>query len=127
MKPIIQNQVIYKILKSKQDNAIPSTSQKCISLNTAGTPATVLLNPSSNTQNINIQSKTLDEICSQAGLTQNQTKIATGGIRSALGKKSIPPYYGEHVSDQSQILDIFYIHETQFYYCYSIRKSNRIH
>ena len=112
MKPIIQNQVIYKILKSKQDNAILPSSQKCISLNTAGTHSTVLLNPSSNTPYINIQSKTLDEIRSQAGLTENQMKIVTWGIRFAYGKKSVPPYYQKHVSDQSQILDIFYIHET---------------
>ena len=87
MKPIIQNQVIYKILKSKQDNAILPSSQKCISLNTAGTHSTVLLNPSSNTPYINIQSKTLDEIRSQAGLTENQMKIMTGGIRICFVEK----------------------------------------
>ena len=66
---------------------------KNICLNTTDIHSTVLLNPSSNTPYINIQSKTLDEIRSQAGLTENQMKIVTGGIRSALGKKSIPPYY----------------------------------
>ena len=91
MKPIIQNQVIYKILKSKQDNAILPTSQKCICHNTTDTHSTVLLNPSSNIPYINIQSKTLDEIRSQAGLTENQMKIVIGGIRSALGKNLFHP------------------------------------
>ena len=71
MKPEVHNQVIYKILKSKQDSTIPSTSQKVVSLHTAGTPASVQLNPSSETHNISIPTKTIDEIRSQARLTLN--------------------------------------------------------
>ena len=111
MKPEIHDQVIYKILKSKQDSTIPSTSQKGVSLHTAGTSATVLLNPPRDTQRFNIQTSTLDQIRSQAGLTQNQAKIVTGGLRASLGKKVIPKYYREHTSEQSKILDNFYIHE----------------
>ena len=93
MKPEVQNQVIYKILKSKQDSAVPSTSQKVVSLHTAGRPTTVHLNPSSNTQQISIQIKTIDEIHSQASLTLNQTKILTGSLRPTLGRKLIPSNY----------------------------------
>ena len=112
MEPEIHNQVVYNILKSKQDITTPSTSQKVISLQTAGTSATVLLNPSIDTHQSNIPTNILDQIRSQAGLTQNQTKIVTGGLRASLGRTSIPPYYNKHTSEQSKVLDHFYIHET---------------
>ena len=60
-------------------------------IHSAGSTATIQLNPSNETPPIiNIKSETLDQICAQARLSLNQTKTLTGGITSTLGKNLFP-------------------------------------
>ena len=57
----------------------------------------------------------MDNIRIQAGLTLNQMKIVEGGIRSELGRKSIPSHYREHVSNQIHIFDdVFHAEKHNF-------------
>ena len=112
MEPKVQDKIVHKIIKSNHENNIPLKSHQKISIHTAGNTATVHLNPSTSGQkSVKLKTKTLDEIRIQAGLTLNQSKIVTGGIRSDLGRKCIPTNYRNHASSLSKSLDNFYVCE----------------
>ena len=107
LKPQVQDQVCYSLLKLKLDRNSNLLS-KCIKLNTSGTPVKIEMNPSTSLNRPSICTETLDNIRIQAGLSLNQMKIVEGGIRADLGHHAIPPHYREHASSQIHILDNFF-------------------
>ena len=108
LNPVVQDQVIHSVLKSKLDQNKLENPENMVKLCTAGHGATVQMNPSTSRYNAPIKTETSDKIRTQANLSINQTKLIVGGIQSDLGRKSIPPNYITHASKQINILKDFF-------------------
>lgn len=113
LRPNVKDQVIHSMLKSKLDVNESDISGNIIKLNTSGHQATLQINPSTSKFEGHVQTETLDKIRIQANLSLNQTKLVIGGIQTDLGRKSIPPNYISHASNQIKLLKDFFIVDKQ--------------
>lgn len=103
-----QEQLVTTILKRKFDSTdVGTTNSTTIKLSTLGSQMNVELNPKKTTS-VAFSTENLDNFKNNTGASSNEMKKLTNFLRSNAGRKSVPVDYQKHVSEKSNILEIFY-------------------
>ena len=96
-KETSEKTLIYSRCLQKTGRGIPHPCINSKRKSSQSISSTIQINPSTSGEKKFISSDTLDQIRSQAGLTLNQTKIVTGGIRASLGLGFFSEQTGETI------------------------------